>query len=115
MIDEKELIEEIKSLRVTITGLRAGKSILNEYAQHFKDSVIKIIDEQQRVDEWIPVKDRLPKNGGAYLITAINDCGGVYMDVSYYDSQYKSFSYDGVEDHNAIAWMDLPKMYEVKE
>lgn len=70
MIDEKELIEQIKSLRITITGLRAEKSILNEYAQHFKDSVIKIIDEQQRVDEWIPVEERLPDKAGVYRVTA---------------------------------------------
>ena len=37
------------------------------------------------------------------------------MAVSNYDSQYKSFSSDGVEDDIAIAWMDLPKMYEVKD
>ena len=30
MIDEKELIEEIKSLRITVNGLRAGKGILRD-------------------------------------------------------------------------------------
>jgi hypothetical protein len=66
MIDEKELIEQIKSLRVTITGLRAEKSILNEYAQHFKDSVIRIIDEQPKVGEWIPCNERLPEEKKFY-------------------------------------------------
>lgn len=79
------------------------------------DCVIKTIETQPKVGEWIPVEERLPKYGGAYLITAINESGGVYMDVSHYDSQYKIFSCDGTDDDNAIAWMNLPKMYEVKE
>lgn len=100
MIDEKRLLEVLEKNFYGIGGVEVLKQIINE---------------QPKVGEWIPVEERLPKNGGAYLITAINDCDGVYMDVSYYDSQYKSFSYDGVEDDNAIAWMDLPKMYEVRE
>lgn len=82
MIDEKELIEQIKSLRVTITGLIAEKSILNEYAQHFKDSVIRIIDEQPKVGEWIPCNERLPEEKKFYeelmrspacLVTVLSD------------------------------------------
>lgn len=82
MIDEKELIEQIKSLRVTITGLRAEKSILNEYAQHFKDSVIRIINEQPKVGEWIPCNERLPEEKKFYeenmrspacLVTVLSD------------------------------------------
>jgi hypothetical protein len=111
LIDEKKLIEELRmeyecadDLSDFTRGVKRGLS-----------EALTIVKYQQKVGEWIPVEERLPKHDGAYLITAINDCGGVYMDVSNYDSQYKSFSYDGVEDDNAIAWMNLPKMYEVKE
>lgn len=100
MIDEKRLLEVLEKNFYGIGGVEVLKQIINE---------------QPKVGEWIPVEDRLPKYDGVYLITAINDCGGVYMDVSYYDSQYKIFSCDGTDDDNAIAWMDLPKMYEVKE
>lgn len=110
MIDEKKLIEELRKYADELGTVRGEIELANGVLK-----AISIINEQPKVGEWVPVEDRLPKNGGAYLITAINDCGGVYMDVSYYDSQYKSFSYDGVEDDNAIAWMDLPKMYEVRE
>lgn len=103
LIDEKKLILHIE----------------NQYRQwgeeYTAEQILGDIEDFPKVGEWIPVEERLPKHYGQYLITAINDCGGVYMDVSYYDSQYKSFSYDGVEDHNAIAWMDLPKPYEVRE
>lgn len=112
MIDETKLIDEVNDLMDAnlLFYDDASKS-----RQETLDEIVDLIDEQPKVGEWIPVEERLPKNGGAYLITAINDCGGVYMDVSYYDSQYKSFSSDGVDDDNAIAWMDLPKMYEVRE
>lgn len=100
MIDEKRLLEVLEKNFYGIGGVEVLKQIINE---------------QPKVGEWIPVEERLPKNGGAYLITAINESGGVYMDVSHYESDNKIFSCDGVDDDNAIAWMDLPKMYEVKE
>ena len=104
MINEKKLIEDInKTLETTSISFQTAEIILN------------IIKSQPKVGDWVPVEDRLPKYGGVYLITAINDYEGIYMAVSSYDSQYKSFSYDGVEDHNAIAWMDLPKPYEAIE
>ena len=100
MIDEKRLIEVLEKNFYGTGGIEVLKQIINQ---------------QPKVGEWIPVEERLPKNGGAYLITAINESGGVYMDVSHYDSQYKIFSCDGTDDDNAIAWMNLSKMYEVKE
>lgn len=106
MIDEKKLIESVKAYK----ELGLGRNL-----HSIADVIIEIIEAQPKIGEWIPVEERLPKNGGAYLITAINDCGGVYMDVSYYDSQYKIFNCDGTDDDNAIAWMNLPKMYEVRE
>ena len=100
MIDEKRLLEVLEKNFYGIGGVEVLKQIINE---------------QPKVGEWIPVEERMPKHDGEYLIQAINDCEGIYIAVSSYDSQYKSFSSDGVEDDNAIAWMDLPKMYEVKE
>lgn len=110
MIDEKKLIEELRKYADELGTVRGEIELANGVLK-----AISIINEQPKVGEWIPVEDRLPKYDGVYLITAINDYEGIYMAVSSYDSQYKSFSYDGVEDDNAIAWMDLPKMYEVKE
>ncbi len=112
MIDENLLIKKLDKIKNKLIN---SNKVIASNKGYFLEKIIEIVKNEPKVGEWIPVEDRLPKNGGAYLITAINDCGGVYMDVSYYDSQYKSFSYDGVEDDNAIAWMDLPKMYEVKE
>lgn len=111
MIDENRLIEELRmeyecadDLSDFTCGVKRGLS-----------EALTIVKYQQKVGEWIPVEERLPKHYGQYLITAINDYEGIYMAISSYDSQYKSFSSDGVQDDNAIAWMDLPKPYEVKE
>ena len=45
LISRSALMEEIKSLRVTITGLRAGNGILNEILEQYKASVLRVIDE----------------------------------------------------------------------
>lgn len=110
MIDEKKLIEELRKYADELGTVRGEIELANGVLK-----AISIINEQPKVGEWIPVEERMPKHDGEYLIQAINDCEGIYIAVSSYDSQYKSFSSDGVEDDNAIAWMDLPKMYEVKE
>lgn len=50
LISRKELIEEIKSLRVTIIGARAGKGILDKCMNEYKDSILRIINEQAHED-----------------------------------------------------------------
>ena len=62
LIRRGELAEEIKSLRVFVTGLRAGKGVLAEYALQFRDSVLRIIDEQPAVDAVEVVRCRDCKN-----------------------------------------------------
>lgn len=46
LISRSALTEEIKSLEVKITGLRAGKGVLREYIKQYRESVLRIIDEQ---------------------------------------------------------------------
>lgn len=60
MIDEKKLIEEIKSLQVVITGITMTNPI-KRYVKDFKDSVIQIIEEQAKVGEWILCSERMPE------------------------------------------------------
>lgn len=45
-IDANVLADEIFSLRVRVTGLRAGKGALEEYERQYRESVLRIIDEQ---------------------------------------------------------------------
>jgi uncharacterized paraquat-inducible protein A len=57
LISREKLIKEAESLRVTIMGLRSGKGILAEYAKHYRESFLRMIDEQPSVEpvrgEWI--------------------------------------------------------------
>ena len=112
MIDEKSLINK---LNIVKNGFINKDKLDSVKLAYVIEKIIELLKSEPKVGEWIPCSERLPKHYGQYLITAINDYEGIYMAVSNYDSQYKSFSSDGVEDDIAIAWMDLPKMYEVKK
>lgn len=46
LISRKVLIEEIRSLRCSITGLRAGTGVLTCYEDEYRKSILKIIDDQ---------------------------------------------------------------------
>ena len=71
MIDENKLIEDIESLRVTVNGLRAGKGILREFEKHYKESILRIIEEQPKVGDWIPA-DKPPKDDNFVLLSFEN-------------------------------------------
>lgn len=55
LIDSEALSEQVKSLQVIVTGLRAGKGVLFEYMKQYRESVLQIIDTQPTVDA-APVK-----------------------------------------------------------
>ena len=77
------------------------------------------------MSEWIPVKDRLPKNGQRVLVTAQihytpdhRDDPGVYIGVTIatYCNEYGLNQFFGINDIERVyAWMPLPKTYEVNE
>ena len=46
LISRKALLEEIKSFRCYITGLRAGKGILAHAADEYRKSILQIIEDQ---------------------------------------------------------------------
>ena len=49
-IERESLQDEIRSLSVSITGLRCGKGVLNEYMKQYRESVLRIVDEQPTAD-----------------------------------------------------------------
>lgn len=62
MIDEKKLIEEIKSKRINIAGLRCGKTWTAGFVEMHNqiiNEILKIINEQPKVNELIPVEKKL--------------------------------------------------------
>lgn len=54
-IDAEALLEELRSLQVTITGIRVGKSYLSTIVREYQKSVLKIVHEQ-------PTADVVPKS-----------------------------------------------------
>ena len=49
-IDADALLEELRSLQVTITGIRVGKSYLSTIVKEYQKSVLKIVHEQPTAD-----------------------------------------------------------------
>ena len=67
LISREALHEEISTLAMTITGLRAGKGVLNEFMKEYRKSVLKIVDDAPAVDAVEVVHGRWldrPKNQG---------------------------------------------------
>lgn len=50
LIDANALMEELSSLTMTVTGLRAGKGVLGEFQKEYRNSVLRIVDESPTVD-----------------------------------------------------------------
>lgn len=69
--------------------------------------------------EWIPVSERLPKDDAPVLITITVDNGikliGVPDHAAYYDCDWGwVFTNNMPVEHLVLAWMPLPKPYEVE-
>lgn len=102
MIDEKKLIEEIEKLQqhADITH-----NLILFYAL---DDIKKYVENMPKVNEWIPVEERLPKQYTYVLVT----CDNGEVDYGFY--------YDGVwvldiidsETYSVIAWQSLPEPYK---
>lgn len=109
MIDENRLIEVIEKK----FGHTDGASVIKQ-----------IIDEQPKVNEWIPIEERLPKLAGyPCLATIENKYGkrkvadvftnyGMYGVSPFWLSNAKEID---LSVWKVIAWQPLPKPYEVEE
>lgn len=108
LIDADELMEEIRSFRMTVTGLRAGKGVLNECMRHFSEGILKIIDEQPTVNDWIPCSERLPEEDyDTVLAVTKKNHYSVYV----YTKEYGFRTGDIDAEGDVIAWMPLPEPY----
>lgn len=54
LIDANALTECLSSLEMIITGLRAEKGVLREFANEYRKSVLQIVDEAPTIDA-VPV------------------------------------------------------------
>ena len=102
MIDEKKLIEDLKQY----AHLSAGDSVDTIKV------IIKIVEEQPKVGEWIPCSERLPEE-------PIFEKG--YIVQSEYTKEPFPAYWDGEnwtdvygEEIEVIAWQPLPKPFQPK-
>lgn len=73
---------------------------------------IKALEQTQ----WIPVSKRLPKEGGDYFVTTLFEVGGKEpvreVRKNFFCILSKKWLY---ENNTVVAWMPLPKPYELQE
>ena len=76
-IERGALAEEIESLSVTVTGIRCGKSYLNEIVKHYKNSIDRIINEQPAADvvEVVRCKDCKKRGQRDCIVNRKMACG----------------------------------------
>lgn len=108
MIDEKKLIEELRKYADELGTVRGEIELANGVLK-----AISIINEQPKVGEWIPVEERLPEIFENVLIYTKS---GHYHIGAYFEERKRWWLGVYWEDLDFIlAWMPLPKPYEVKE
>lgn len=103
MIDEKKLIE---ALRHDINCFETDGMKDNEMYIRV-DDVIRMIEGQPRIGEWIPVSERLPEEG-TYLCTLDGELCGIDEPFTGMCG-YENGKWD--EEGCVIAWMPLPEPY----
>lgn len=98
MIDEKKFMEFMTTLE------EAG-------AEHVSfDDLRKFMDEQPKIGEWIPCRERLPEESGEYLTTTRCD-GKINIEISEIDCDGKVKKWNYISSTDVIAWQPLPEPY----
>ncbi len=108
MIDEKKLIDCFRKLRG-----------IDSLANMFINNVIKEIEKQPKIGEWIPCSQRLPEipNGQRFsqevLVAFKNYNGQILTDISHYSNDDNCWLCDSsVCNIKTMAWMPLPEPYK---
>lgn len=97
MIDEKRLIKRLEDMQDKCNTLEE---------RLFFDGILAIVDTQPKVNEWIPVEERLPEVNWFY--TVCFDDG--FITTVEFDGDWILWA-DATE---VVAWMPLPEPYRTK-
>ena len=112
MIDEKKLIEKIEK-QIDLNTKCYVKNISDEYSRILDKKIallkwmINLVKKQPKVNEWILVEERLPKEKEYVLI---QNPYGVMSVACLLGGKW--YNFQGVELWVAVAWMPLPKEYK---
>lgn len=104
MINENRLIDELRKSNLHHASNSREEALL--------DRTIRIVKEQPKVNEWIPVKDRLPDKPGSYRVTCLyaDKWYRVKDDLFYSD---KTWGYDNIHrERKVIAWKEIEEPYK---
>lgn len=78
-------------------------------------SKIKALPSTDRLTEWIPCSERLPKKNGEY-IASLED--SVYPWASFFNGKWFMLSLNGIArefgEYEVIAWMPMPEPYKAE-
>lgn len=106
LIDVDICIEKIKNLPITYDAETVQRCI----------EVLSNAPTVEAVPQWIPVSERLPDRIGRYLVYSTTIPMWEHFILNY-DPEYKQWFWDGFRsedcDINVLAWMPLPRHYEV--
>ena len=123
MIDEKRLIEllEEEILRIDTESTPGCGNLYGRDASVMRNTlnfVIDLINEQPKVNEWIPIKENEPSCNGQYLmfVRIYNKYGSEdkYIVADYYDGLFDVYPYIEVKncEVEVLAWQPLPEFPE---
>ena len=121
MIDEKKLIEEIEDRlgdwedaagEYRRIGDEEGVAIYERRAVELK-VVLKKIQKQPKVGEWIPSSERLPETDDVVLITVFNiDNNKLFVTPAVYQHPFFCTWNTLAPEDKVIAWQPLPEPWE---
>jgi hypothetical protein len=102
----KEAAEKLTSLWYFLTN--------NDYPQKDLDALKVAIKALEQEPKWIPVSERLPKDGEVTLFSTKTDriFEGRYFDDDTDFQWYAFYDETFVEDNVVTAWMPLPTPYK---
>lgn len=102
MIDEKKLLEKLDAW---YESLSPRMDIQDSIKCDVIDNVMTMIEDAEKVDEWIPVSKRLPEDGELCIVSAAKN--SIVMTCPYSEINFKQYG--------VTAWQPLPEPYREKK
>lgn len=107
MIDEKKLLEK---LGAWYGSLSPRMNIQDSIKCDVIDNVMTMIEDAEKVDEWIPVSKSLPEIEMEVIVSCKDHITGYsYVDIDYRNRKGGKWTYFR---QDVIAWKPLPKAFE---